>query len=380
MAEWLIYVRDADRNRVALVEDYQTLTLIRRFNAVGTWELDIDQRTAPASQLATAGYGIEVVRDDGSTLTTVLSGPVDHRARVRDLRRNRLRLTGVDDMVWLARRLAHPEPATSSPPYNTNAYDVRTGTASTILRQYVDVNAGPGALTPRQVDGLTLAADPAVGSSVTGRARWQNLLELLQKLALAGGDLGFQVVQSGTDLEFSVYQPEDKTGTVHFSEDLGNLVGFSYEVRGPKASYIYVGGGGEGTARTIREGQDSTDVATWGRNETFVDRRDTTDTGELDQEITETLDTSGVETRLELEPIDLDGQTYLTHYDLGDKVTVVVDGVTITDIVRAVRIELTPEGPQKVMPDITTPDPTDVLGLFRRLAAAEGRISNLERR
>lgn len=374
---WQIHLRDPLLARQGLLDDYQTFKAVKRLNRTGTWSLDLNVAVDKALLLTQPGWGIEVVRDsDGKHLT---SGAMTKVGRKRSGEKNLITVSGVDDVIHLADRLVHPQPATALPPYSVSEHDVRTGTCSTILRQYVDVNAGPGALAPRRVTGLTLAADPLVGSSVTGRGRWQNLLVFLQDLALAGGGLAFDVQQSGATLQFSVRQPTDKSGTVKFSLELGNLESYDYTLAAPTASYVVCGGGGEGTARTIREGQSSVDIAEWGRRiEKFADRRDTTATSELDQEIATTLAESQAETTFSFVPVDLPGMTYLDDYNLGDRVAAVIDD-TVTELIREVEITSTPDK-STITPSVGTPVLRDVARLFRRLRAAETRLTNLERR
>lgn len=372
---WTIYVRDANRNRVAEVDDYQRLELALRFSDVSAWTLHIPANTAVATELLKQGAGVEIVKDG----TTVLSGPRTRRLRQWSADEDRLELSGPDDTVWLARRLAYPEaPALTTA---TDAYDVRTGVCETIMRQFVDVNAGPSADSTRRVSGLTLAADGTRGTSVTGRGRFHTLLELFQNLALAGGDLGFRIVQSGTDLEFQVYEPSDKTATVIFSEEFGNLRSFDYFEQAASANFAVVGGGGEGAARTFTTGGDSSSINTWGRIETFVDQRHTTDATELAQARDETLDQESSRTGLRIEPVDTGAVTYLTDYTLGDKVTVVVDGVSIQDVVREVHLTLDVDG-EAVAPTVGTPRESDprVPQFFRQLARLRRDVSNLERR
>ncbi|MFI9817569.1 siphovirus ReqiPepy6 Gp37-like family protein [Saccharothrix variisporea] len=374
---WKVFLRNPSREREGEVDDFTQLDAVVRFCDVGTWSLEMDGRARHAAALATPGYGIELVRDDTTTVTT---GPMRHRVWSRDGDSLKLKVHGFDDNVWLKRRLAHPQPATSAPPYNSTEYDVRTGVASTVLRQYVDVNAGTGALVPRRVAGLDLDTDPLLGSDVTGRARWQNLLTLLQELAIAGGNLGFRVAKDTTDLLFQVYEPTDRTSDVMLSVELGNLYGYEYESEVSTVNYAYVGGGGEGTARTVQELGDTDDAITWGRIEQWVDRRDTTDADELTQELTKTLAEGVGRTGLSVNPVDIEGQTFLQDYDLGDRITYVVDGVASTEVVREARILLTPDGPQKTLPGIAPPGQAEVLALFRRLRMAEARIADLERR
>ncbi|SDN74001.1 siphovirus ReqiPepy6 Gp37-like family protein [Allokutzneria albata] len=377
MSTFVIYVRNRALQRVGQLDDYQKASLVSRFNAVGTWSITLNRRNPLAAALTTPGFGIEVVRT--SDMQTVLSGPLTDRHHERSVNTNTVTVSGVDDNVWLARRVAHPQPGTAVPPYNLVEHEVRTNTCSAVLDQYVDVNLGPGALAVRRVPGLTVPATAVVGSTVTGRARWQVLLELLQELAIAGGGVGFRVRQAGPFLEFRVYQPVDRTASIIFSEALGNLSAYDYKSSAPEGNYLFIGGSGEGTARVIREGQDSASVATWDRIERFVDRRDTAVAAELDQEITKQLAESGESTSLKSTPVDTTGMTYGRHYDLGDKVTAVLDD-PVVELIREVQIELTPEGPQRIQPVIGTPGAHDVFRLFRAFRRIDTRLTNVERR
>lgn len=373
---WTLYARNSDLGREAQIDDFTTLDAVCRFNDVGTWEITLDRRAAAADALVAPGAGIEIRRDD----FVIMTGPVTRVKRDRSDRSNLLTVSGVDDNVWLQRRLAHPQPGSSAPPYSTTEHDERTGVGSTIIRQYVDVNLGPGAITPRELPTLTLATDPAVGSSVTGRARYDVLLELIQGLAVAAGDLGFRIYQDGDGLVFEVFEPEDKSDSIVFSEGFANLSSFTYEQQAPEFTYVYGGGEGEGTARTIVEGQDTTAVAQWGRIERLIDAREQDDSPTVTQQIATALAENSEKLSLEITPVDTSNLRYGVHYQLGDRVSVVVDGVQITDNVRQVQIHLKPEGPQMLVPVLGTPGRVELLGLFAAVRDLASRTRNLERR
>ncbi len=380
---WRVYARDETLRRVAEINDYQNLECTLRFNATGSYSLTVPAwRTVPGqtaqvlSELVDAA-GLEIVRDG----KTVLSGPVTDRERRWAPSENSLTVTGVDDMVWLARRLALPVP--SGPPYNAQAYDVRTGPAETLLRAYVDVNAGPGAKPGRQVPGLVLAADQGRGVTVTGRARFQPVDELLRELALSGGDLGFRIAQVGTALEFQVYQPADKTKVAVFDRRLGNLREYTYRETAPTRNYMYVGGGGEGTLRTFVQGGVSSSIVAWGRIEGLEDDQSATDETGLRQTRDRVLAEDATSTGLALSPVDTDGLRYGRDYQLGDRVTAVVDGVPVVDVLREVRLSHTPDQGERVDPVVGTPgveDPRRRLRIFDDVRAAKRRVSGLERR
>lgn len=381
---WKLYTRDANLQRQGEIDDFTECQLKPVFNDVGTWSLTIDRRSSQAVGLTTPGWGIVAVRGG----TTILSGPGRTRRHMVDGDKNQVTISGFTDDVWLHRRRVSPSPTESSPPYTTSAYDVRTGQASTVLRQYADVNAGPGAVSTRRVTNLVIGSDPLVGSTVTGNGRWDNLLTLLQGLAVNGA-VGFRVIHVGDTIEFQVYQPTDRTTTVKFSLGLANLEGFEYESEAPEANYIYVGGQGEGTARAILERPDSSSIATWGRIEgDFVDRRDTTDTKVLAQAGDEALAEGQEKATLSVTPIETPTSRYGEHYSLGDKVTVQLEGPArtpyaesgqIQDVLRSVEINLTPDG-QVVKPAIGTPPRTDVFRLFRAFRQLKADVSLLKRR
>jgi hypothetical protein len=374
---WKLHLRRNDTlERVAEIGDYRDCELIPRFNAVGSWMLTLDPRAKLATKLTDPAHGIEVTRDEAP----VLAGPVGGIHSRRDGSTQTLTVSGPDDMMWLRSRLAHPQPGSSAPPYDTQAYSTATAQASALLRAYVNVNAGPSAIAPRRVPGLTVADDPLLGSTITGRGRWQVLLELLSQLAITGGGLGFRIQQQGTALVFDSYQPVDRSATVHFSYENGTLTGHEYERTAPEANFVVVGGGGEGTLRTIHEAAASDQVIDWGRIESFRDRRDTTDVAELAQAAEEELAERGETTGLSIIPTDTEGQTFGVHYQLGDKVSAVIDGVPVRELIREVRIKLTPDGPQTVSPQIGTPGRGSVLAIFRKLGRLSGRVTNLERR
>lgn len=399
VGSYRVLVRDSGFNRVGEISTFEKLEMALRFNAPGTWRLEM-AKAAPidaqgnwqtlagpiagtpdtdvATLLSQPGAGIIVERNG----VVLMSGPVRKLERVWSETQDNLVAWGPDDMAVLADRIVLPVPGGSAP-YSGSAYDVRTGIAETIIRQYVDVNAGPSARSDRAVPGLTLAVDGGHGTTITGRGRFQQLLELVRQLAYDGGDLGFRVVQSGTTRQFAVYQPTDRTATVVFSRELDNLSGVEYSLSSAEANYVTVGGGGTGTGRSVQEGQDSASVVRWGRIETFLDRRDTTVVGELNQAITDELAARAQRSELKLSPIDTDAIAFMTDYQLGDKVTVVVDGVALADLVRQVNIVLTATDSEQVAPVVGGSNLAKVVPTFfggsSTQRSLDVRVSNLER-
>jgi hypothetical protein len=372
--EWKLELRDENLDRIAEIEDYRRFDCRLRFNRPGVWSLEVDYDSDLAPDFAFKRGVIVSFGDE-----VLLSGPIEHMQRQWSSAGNSLIVTGVDDSMWFEKRLAYPEVTGN---FAAQAYDVRTGVAETVMHAYANFNAGPGAVVARRVAGLVMGTNLGAGASVTGRARFQVLGDLLREMALAGGDLGFRVIQEATSLEFQVFTPEDKSDTVIFSGELGNLQAFDYSQQTAEANFIIGAGGGEGTARVFVERSDATSISSYGRMETFRDRRDTTDTTEITQTLDEELSQQAEKLGLAVTPTDTQAFSFPADYSLGDRVTVVVDGVPVQDVVREVHVDLTPVG-AVITPTVGTPgaqDPRTNDPIFQRVAETRSRLRNLERR
>lgn len=378
-----IYVRDINFNKVAEIDDFQELIIKPTFNLVGMWTLTLPAASNAAYYLVQPQAGIIVVRNG----LTIFSGPANQRTRKWTATDDVLTINGFDDNYFLQRFLALPVPA--GPPYTTD-YDVRTGPAETIIKQYINYNIGANASGNRQIN-ITTDADLARGTNITGRARFQDLLTLSSTLALQGGDLGFKVVQVGNGLQFQVFQPTDKTNNVIFSPMLGNLLDFEYMDTNPTGNYFIAGGTGTGASRTTSEGGDPNSISIYGRYESFIDKRDTTATTELQQAIEEAIESDAIQTNLTITPIDTDSMQFGRDYNLGDQVSVVLtqpndaqgdqaELQVIQDVVRQLIITINPDG-ELVQPSIGTPDnlSRSILGVFRQMKKIDKRLNNLER-
>lgn len=387
--KWLVRIRDPNYVTLAEVDDYQAADLLPTFNDVGSWSLTVRADLAVAQYLV-VGNGVLFSRDvgDGNGFQVVLSGPIWDLDR-QGTQDNVLIASGPDDLFWLKARMDLPQPGAADITAGatgtfTPAYDTRTGVASTVIQAYVNAHAGPGAIAARQVPGLSLAADPVIGTSVTGNARFDGpLLTLLQQLALSGGDIGFRIVQVGTGLVFSCYQPVTRAGAL-FSLDLGNLHDFAWARKGPATNYVYVLGGGVGTARVIAEATDAASIAAYGRVESLLDARDTSDAATMAQrghdEVLKQKETSN----LAMTPIDTAALAWGRDYTLGDRVSVVIDGTTVTDVVRQIHIALSPAAGDVVTPAVGTPAAADAQvsailgGLVAQIRALHRRVARLE--
>lgn len=367
-----VIARDPDLNRVGALPITDGTAVVRH-HGLSTCVFTLDAKH-PAAQLLHAGGGVIVENDDG----VLMSGPTrvfEHKAAADEPLED-LTLEVLDDALPLAGRLVYPNPALAATAQDL-AYDVRTGAAETVMKQLVNLNAGPGALSAREVPGLTLATDLARGGTVSSSARFDSLFDKLVELGRAGG-LGFRVVQVGLSLEFDVYETVDLSTSVRFFRELGNLRDYKYRLSAPTATTVLVLGQGEGAAREIVERTDTAAETLWGRWETTQDRRDTTDIPTLQQAGDQALAEKGATASLEVNPLDVPLMRYGQNYRVGDTVTVELgDGAFITDIVSQVTFKTGSEG-TTVTPTVGPPEP-GALRIYQRQAEQQHRLNFLER-
>jgi len=355
-ADYEVFIESMDAQLVGQLP-YETIEIMLRFNDVGHGKITVMTSLVQFDLFGTP-YRLRI-RRNGSNL---LSGPITSITRDWDGQDDILTIGITDDLSLLKTRLIIPVP--SGPPYSDADYDVRTGAIETVMHQYVYYHAGAGAKPERQIPGLTQAADQGRGSTVTVRGRFMSLLSMLQNLATLG-DFGIRVV----GLQFQVYQPVDKTNEVFYSNEMHNLLKFSKNIQKPDGNYVYVGGGGEGTSRVIVEGGDSASMSRWGRVEAWKDRRDTSDTGELTQAITQYLK----EQNDKEQQIQFSALASLDQVGLGDVISVVFDGVTYIETIRQILIKT-----DGVSEEITTSSGVSKPGIYQRLDKAEDSLMLME--
>lgn len=378
-----IEVRDADLQRVGQLtpDNLVGFSAVLMKNAVGSWKVTLPVGYALAEALRTPGSGI-IVTAAGQTL---ISGPtmsiLTNRSQADPA--GTYEISGVDDSVVLSERLAYPTPTTADVTLQTDAYDVRTGAAETVIKEYVDANIGPSAPAARRIASLTVQASSGLGATVNGSARFESLQDLLAGFADLSG-LGFTIEQVGDVLQFQVYEPVDRSAYVRLDLDNGRLTRSDYAYSTPKLTRAIVGGQGEGSLRDFieRTSADSLDAETlWGRRiEQFVDYRSATDVAELEQSGDKELVTNG-KTFVSVDVLPSDDQTMLfgVDWNLGDRVTVVVGSTELVAVVEKVALLISEDG---VRLGATVGEPRG-LGYENQIVNAQKdqvlRVSKLER-
>ncbi|WP_446686017.1 siphovirus ReqiPepy6 Gp37-like family protein [Nonomuraea roseola] len=395
--------RDSFYGRVGVVEQYTSLDVISRFNAVGAWSLTVPADSNEAVILR-AGGGI-IVWIDGVP-RPVMSGPVTsitHTWSAEQPGKGQVVYTGVSDETLLWSRITLPVPGATVENQTADRYTF-TGTAAAALRQLVDVNAGPSARADRVIDGLDVPAY-SFGRSLTIGTRFDVLGVALQDIAASAG-IGWKLRQGTSDrLVFEPYTPRvHDDGGVVFSPEAGTLAAYTYRLTAPTASRLVLAAQGEGRNRWLKQYDDTSSTPTeWFRTplERFVDRRDVpvargangspvnpddpaqpadpAALAQLDQAAAEALAESQALGELSVTPIDSEHFRYGVHYEVGDVVSVDVRGDIITDVLREVRLSDGGDGP-RVSPVIGTAGASATPGLYREVRRIWNSIRKLEAR
>ncbi|MFF4528186.1 siphovirus ReqiPepy6 Gp37-like family protein [Streptomyces sp. NPDC001407] len=370
-------MRDRTLTRVGLIrpEDL-SLELEDKFNNVGSWKATLPSEHPLADTLRLPGAGL-VITGPGDVL---MSGPVassEYAASPED-RFGSIVFEGVSDSVILLDMLAWPEPANADVTTQKVGHDERSGPAETLMHAYVNANCGPGAPAARRRAGLIMGPNGARGPVISKSARFPTLGELLTGIA-AVADLGFRIVQRGSNLQFETFQVADRSREVRLDVLAGTLAGQRVSVSTPGATRVIVAGQGEQEARTFVPVDNAASVEAegdWGRRiEKFVDQRNTNDAKELKQAGDEVLADEGF-TRTAVQAVPVDDSDFMefgVDWGLGDRVCVVAGGQELTAPVTGMVLKAGDEG-FKV--GAIFGDPTG----FNPRAASAQRSQNTERR
>jgi hypothetical protein len=395
-AEYLVYFTGPDLGLTGqFVDDWTALDIVLRLN-----DVDTIQVTCPASaelaELAQPGNRLEVLRrlldDDGNGDWEYLTGGPLERTGDKDWSvegqnapPGQVVIQAADDRSRLAGRLTYPDPAADSE-HQTGAVK-RTFTAvnaKTVMRTLVNENAGPGALAARRVPQLALGDATAAGGPVTYSSRMAMLTDDLRAVALAGGGLIYSITRvpdPSPALLFQVTEPEDLSGLVVYSEDIGNLSEYQIRTVAPQFTVAIVGGDGTGTSRIMVEIENAEALAAgWERVERFISN-DSTDVDELTAAGLDALNQAAEQGSISITAVDNADQSYGHPYRVGDVVGAVIDGTLVTAPITAVTFTVRTEGDdagEVVSPQIGGQPITDSATL-RKLRDLEQRLGRQER-
>lgn len=382
-----VEVRDKTFARLGVIQpEYLNLTYKGIFNNVGEWTLELPYEHPMTSHLREAGSGLIVTNGaapapwdvvfSGPTLEPELTAtPLDSTGTVT--------FKGTTDDVRLADAIALPTPANGDQYLDTTGHDVRTGPAETLLHQYVSANIGPmHPSSGRRIPNLVMGANLGRGQTMKKSARYQVLGELLAEIALLA-NLGFRIVQRGSDLVFETYAAVDRRADIRL--DVYNSALSSQRVRttAPSITYAIVAGQGDLQDRQVKAVTSQEALLAeedWGRRiERFIDQRQTDDEGEQTDAAEEALKEGGFTgVTIQAVPNEHSFMEYGREWTMGDHVTVISDGAELHTYVVGMILEADEEG-LRVNLQLGSEFTLAGSAAVRAQRRLERRISNLER-
>ena len=296
-SEYKVRLKDQEGILVAEFDQaaWTSLTFTHKVNAPGSCAIEINDEDARARLFELDGQ-VEVWRRNQTVgLDWYLEWEGFHRTSNRLTRENdnQRYLSFSTGYLSLARRRAIMY-------FSGDAGSNKSGLGETVIKEYVNENAGPGALlsTGRIQDaesdgvtlGLSIEGDAGNGLAWSGGRSFRNLLTVIQNIADIA-NVAFDIIGTGTKaFEFRVYDKqrgEDRTTIgldtaglnsagntpVIFSLGFGNMaVPVLSENRSQEVTVSYVLGQGVAEERNIEEVKDDVAIADspWNRIEDTI--------------------------------------------------------------------------------------------------------------
>jgi hypothetical protein len=378
---WTVRARTLDLRLTDHIR-FTQLSLVERYNQPDTAVL---QGTLPdLAPLLAPGMG-----------AVLYDGPTQRASMVvTDLERHgdgTAQATLAGDLIRLWDRICFPDPANQFYA-QTKANDVRTGPAETVLLGFVNANAGPAAITARQVTRLRLPGNQARGPATTVSARMDELGPLITRLAESAA-LRARIVHSPSVstsgwLDLTLTDSPDLTAWARYGTPSSGGPGllapdWQYALTVPTVTRAEVAAGGEGVSRLFEEQAFVTDEQAWGRRiERVVDQRQTTDPDEINQAGYDALIEGMGQTSVQVKLLDSRGVEVGSTVPVGARVTATLDGLVVKERVREVTTTVAVQSGAAtvtVEPVFGTSDTATKTFTQRQLAKALRRISVLER-
>lgn len=235
--------------------------------------------------------------------------------------------------------------------YANTAQTLKSGPGETVIKEFVNENAGPGAggattrLSIGTTLGLTIEANAGLGTVWSGARSWQSLLEVIQEVgSLTSVDFSIERVDaSDRNFLFKTYFPQlgtDRRTTLVFSPTIGNMVAPSYTLsRTEEITTVIVLGQGQDNARAIVV-RTSTDVADspWNVIETSIDARNQSTIAGLQTAGDLQLLKSQAQESFTFNVLQISAIQYGIDYFLGDIVTAGFENVSSVRKITSVKI------------------------------------------
>jgi hypothetical protein len=365
-----ITVYDKSFARKGWLGSPESVSVTVGFNVVGSASVTFVSSHNRAADILADGARL-VIEYEGLD-RPLISGPIRRVSGEGPEGQSMITATIEDDLRVLWRVIGWPVPTATIDLQGTAAYRTYTGDAETIVKTMVTEQAVTRLGLP-----VTVAANQLRGAVVPGgvKVRMHPLADRLFPAVEQAG-LGVRCYQQGAGLVLDVYGPSTYPKTL--SEQAGTIRSWSYATAAPSVTRAVGGGQGEGTARVFQSATDAARETRFGDViEVFKDARDAETTEELDKAIDETLvegkPTSGLSVELSETPYFRYGTV-----QVGDRVTIQVGGLTITDVLRTATLTWNRQDGLTIMPGVGQHDDSPDARINKAVKALWRGLTNLK--
>jgi hypothetical protein len=356
MTSYQVWLKNTSGVRVAVFDEWQSLSYTKSLNTIGEAVLSINGDDTRKS-LFTLDSQLEIYRRDPDGGSAISSWYLDWAGLVRYQQRSvdssgllMMTIRAKDYKELLTRRLIVPAAGSDFTAQNAVAGD-------TAAVYFVKQNIGDDA-SSRQITNFTGLTAAGTASNISYQSRYDNLYTVLRKLVgaatAAGTGFDFDVVGTGAvTWQFRTYVPilgTDRSATMTFSLEFGNLTTPLYsDDRMSEGTVAYVLGRGEGSSRTV-----TTVTATAAEDDSPFNRREVKASSQSSDatEATSVGETMLNKNRrvqsLTFQPVQTVGTRYGSEWTLGDKVTANFDGVEFVVQVTSVNITNSASGDETI--------------------------------
>lgn len=346
-----LHFYDHTGTRVLVLDGWDYLDFSQRINAPWNHQLRIrmsfeDDRVSFFRDTLVRDFILEVYRTDPFTGNTSRVYEGFHRTLVDQANSQGdiiLTMYGTGFTHLITRRIVIPPAGEEN--------DERTGVASTVMYAFLDAQAISPVDATRIMPGLSNDTLSPVGRVATYSARYTNLMTVIERLS-EQGIVDFGIIRGAAAGEF-VFSVRRLWGTDRRQDNAAGVVPTIFDMTfnnmdipilsrngDGEVTHVYVGGSGEGVARTIAEyiNGPSETASPWNRHEAFVDARRETTSGGLRTTGTAYLNEHAFMERLQFNLLQTEGTRWIRDWELGDIVTSWYFTVRADKKIREVRV------------------------------------------
>lgn len=369
LGQYTTYIRNREGVFTHRLTDITSVKLLEKLNAVGSWLIN---STTPEKPPFEAGDGIVILKNGAVYYSGVLS-----KVSYEYDGYNRLyqwSTSGGNDLVYLSRRVCHPDPVSLMTDSESHYTD--SGPLGEVLARLIDINAGVTAQPTRRIPFLEATVVKNAGQNVSVSLRFDNLLTVVAKL-LNEQDFVIRPVwdPAAKKLHYEISAGADASDKLVFSTALNQIRKLSYSLMAPTGNYVISAGKGVKTDRYFCYAENADSMEQWGRVEAYHDMRAVNDSdlqADADAYLANSQTNEGYSAELSSNVVG----GYKKVWNLGDDVGIVVDGKTYRSRLLQVDTNLQYDE-ETISPTVGTVEKGQLNPIFQQLDGLRSDVNQL---